>query len=188
MVLFESCEYQDLLKDALRDELSSICEFMGWRFRESSGEYEIGIRSYTPAGEDFSFTVDRDDPLSGLLKYTDSFDPEAHVMAFVEAKLNGDCGIPSIFELCDGAKWLGGQLAQMTEMAEYRFRDRELGVIKQYGMDMLEKNGIEPDERAVLSVASALQKAWLDITEEDFLGAYEHTKTIMAQNKKSKGR
>lgn len=85
------------------NQFKKICEKCGWKvyvYKE-----EIELEQYSPAGEDFSFAIDRNaDLVEQVEDYAENFDIDEHVEFWVKAKSEGARGVPSISELVEDAK------------------------------------------------------------------------------------
>lgn len=90
-------------------------EDTGWTVRECENEWEIA--QYTPAGEDFFFTVSTDNIIGGIKEYAKDFDVDEHVVMWVEAH-NSCRGVPSIRELLEDAEWIDNELQELVDKIE----------------------------------------------------------------------
>lgn len=82
----------------------AACEKEGWKVSECDKIFELS--KYSPLGEDFSFTVERKNPVKGLEDYYDSFDPEEHAAMWIQAKMQkgNPAQVPgSLEDLCHDA-------------------------------------------------------------------------------------
>ena len=78
-----------------------ICDDLGWVLRED-GNY-VDVCQYSPAGEDFFFTVAKRNFAEEVDQYADDFDADEHAEMWVECR-NTVRGVPqSIRTLIDDA-------------------------------------------------------------------------------------
>lgn len=92
-----------------------IAESLGWNVSVSGNEYEFS--KYSPAGEDFSFSVEGTDANEVVLEiedYANDFDPEDHIEMWVNAKQSGTKGVPSIKELVEDADAIKEMLEELV--------------------------------------------------------------------------
>ena len=86
-----------------------VCENQGWNVNVY--ETEIELSKYTPAGEDFSFTIETDDdPQKQVEEYANDFDVDEHVKMWI-----GGLGAPSIRALLEDAEWLDEDLQRLAK-------------------------------------------------------------------------
>ena len=90
-----------------------ICEKLGWNIRDN-GDGSVEICQYSPAGEDFSFTVDRRNFVDDVKAYYDNFDVDEHIEMWVEARGNGVSGIPSVRRLAIDAEEIDDMLQDLA--------------------------------------------------------------------------
>jgi hypothetical protein len=98
-------------------KLRRICENLGWTIEIE--EYANGtyyrIAQYSPAGEDFSFSVDAtDDFVQSVKEYAADFNPDEHIEMWIEARKNGTAGVPSARELVHDAEDLDTMLQELA--------------------------------------------------------------------------
>lgn len=87
----------------MTEKAREICENCGWTVRENNGS-DVELSKYSPAGEDFSFTVGIDDDLADAIQneYYD-YDVDEHVMLWINNR--GHNGVPgTIRELLEDAE------------------------------------------------------------------------------------
>lgn len=87
-----------------------ICENQGWHINVY--ETDIELNKYTPAGEDFSFTIDANDDLQRQVEeYADDFDVDEHVKMWI-----GGPGAPSSIRcLLEDAEWIDEDLHDLAK-------------------------------------------------------------------------
>ena len=106
----------------LSPEIIEIAERLGWTVKEyDDGTAEFS--QYSPAGEDFSFTVKAENAAQDIYAYYNNFDVDDHIEMWIEAKNNGVAGVPSIRRLVDDAEAISEMLktlagAVLSEVAE----------------------------------------------------------------------
>lgn len=92
------------------EELKEKIESFDWNISDCSfGNGEDGwyIAQYSPAGEDFSFSIchnnDVPEAIREINEYAYNFDKDEHINMHIEARNNGLSGVPSIKELVEDA-------------------------------------------------------------------------------------
>lgn len=87
-----------------------ICENQYWNVNVY--ETEIELSKYTPAGEDFSFTIDANDDLQRQVEeYANDFDVDEHVKMWIDGP-----GTPgSIRVLLEDAEWIDEDLHRLAK-------------------------------------------------------------------------
>lgn len=96
-------------KERLNPKIIKIAEKLDWTVKE----YEDGTAEfshYSPAGENFSFTVNAENAAQEIYEYYDKFDVDDHIEMWVEAKQNGVAGVPSIRRLVEDAEAISEML------------------------------------------------------------------------------
>lgn len=86
-----------------------ICEKLGWNVHDY-GDGTVEIRQYSPAGEDFFFTVDRKSFVDDVKFYYENFDVDEHIEMWVKARDCGVSGIPSVRRLVIDAEEIDDML------------------------------------------------------------------------------
>lgn len=76
-------------------------EQLDWAVNED--ESSIELEKYSPAGEDFIFSVSTDNFVDDIKECAVNFDPDEHIEMWVMAKHNDGKNIPSIRELVEDA-------------------------------------------------------------------------------------
>ena len=94
--------------------LKKVCEELGWSVHEEDDEYYLS--KYSPAGEDFGFSISKDNPYEEVQEYSDNFDPDEHCIMWIK-EMNTVSGVPqSVRELIRDAEAIAGML---NELATY---------------------------------------------------------------------
>lgn len=104
---------------SLKDRLIDKAQDLDWTVYVDDQCWEFG--KYSPAGEDFVFSVSGDDIVAAVKEYYEDFAPEEHAMDLVIAKRNGFAGIPDLRTLCDDADAIDEMLHELADA----FRDVE---------------------------------------------------------------
>ncbi len=72
------------------------------KFSYCGGDY-VELEFYSPAGEDFVFSLTVNDFADEFTHFANTFDPDDHAEALIEAKMHGFQGVPSARELIKDA-------------------------------------------------------------------------------------
>lgn len=98
----ECKSYNCNLKFELPERIINLCEQRDWTVHtEVDGESAV-LEKYSPAGEDFMFTVSTANFIGDVVEYADDFDPDEHAEMWIARR--GTRGIPSsIRELINDA-------------------------------------------------------------------------------------
>lgn len=92
----------------------AIAEKLGWHVHEENGEY-IDFAQYSPAGEDFSFTVSAKNCIQEVIEYAENFDADEHAEMWVK-NMHETEGVPqSIRVLIDDAESIQEMLDNLAE-------------------------------------------------------------------------
>ena len=97
-----------------------LIEKHGWTITDcdyNGGSKGFEFKKYSPAGEDFIFSVEANNPdelVDNIREYYNDFDPEEHVEMWVEARHNGVGGIPSIRRLVEDADDIDSMLEELS--------------------------------------------------------------------------
>lgn len=84
-----------------------------WNITEE-GDSEVYISRYTPAGEDYGFSVDKFHIAKGIKQEAENFDVDEHTTMWI-----GGCGAPtSIRTLLEDAEWIENELWDLAEAVE----------------------------------------------------------------------
>lgn len=103
----------------------NIIEKLGWNVSEYN-DGSVELSQYTPAGEDFSFTVDKVNLIDDICSYASNFDIDEHIEMLVEARHGGVSGVPSVRELVKDAEELKNMLDELAEAVNPRKTIREI--------------------------------------------------------------
>ena len=91
----------------------NICESNGWVISRYDDE-RVEISKYSPAGEDFSFVVYKDDFIKNVTEYAEDFDIDEHIEMWIEARKHGARGVPSTRELVTDAEDISLMLQELA--------------------------------------------------------------------------
>ncbi|OPZ65926.1 MAG: hypothetical protein BWY85_00285 [Firmicutes bacterium ADurb.Bin506] len=110
-------EFEAVTKDPARpqigDKYREICERLEWSVTEED-DGTVELEKYSPAGEDFIFTVDAEGFVDNVKEYAASFDIDDHIAMWIEAKQNGTAGVPSARELVKDAEDIDKMLQELA--------------------------------------------------------------------------
>lgn len=103
----------------LKSMLIDKAEELEWsvEFEEGSCGRYVEFSKYSPAGEDFGFSVyfdEIEDIPNEVMKYYNSFDIDDHIEMWVEAKNNGVGGVPSIRRLAEDAEDIDDMIKELA--------------------------------------------------------------------------
>lgn len=97
----------------MNKKLKRICENLDWTIREY--EEDIELAKYSPAGEDFFFTVSKKNFLEDVIIYAESFDSDEHAEMWI-INMNTVSGVPqSIRTLIDDADVIKDMLLELAK-------------------------------------------------------------------------
>lgn len=96
----------------LENIFREYAEQLGWVVDED--ETMVELLKGSPAGEDFSFTVEKDDFVKNVEQFANTFDPDEHVAEWMVAKANGARGVPSARILVDDAEAIDEMLDELA--------------------------------------------------------------------------
>lgn len=88
------------------------CEKLGWNVTEEGDGFYIS--QYSPAGEDFGFSIAGKDPKDEIINYYQDFDIDKHVTMWIMAKESGTPGIPTVRELVHDAEKIESMLEDLA--------------------------------------------------------------------------
>ena len=104
-------------KSRVADPVRDVCESLDWSLYEDGDEIELS--KYSPAGEDFSFTVSADSFIEDVKRYASDFDIDEHIEMWISARRNGTSGVPSTRELVKDAEDIDKMLQELaSKLAE----------------------------------------------------------------------
>lgn len=96
----------------MNTRIKRICENLDWVIREY--EEDIELAKYSPAGEDFFFTVSKKNFLDDVIEYAESFDADEHAEMWVE-NMHTVSGVPqSIRTLIEDADAIKEMLLELA--------------------------------------------------------------------------
>ena len=108
-------------------EIIEKAENLGWNvsfdINGAKGDKYAEFRQYSPAGEDFGFTVFYDtisEVPQMVAQYAYDFDIDEHIEMWVEAKQEGVAGVPSIRRLVEDAE----DIQEMLDKLSYELNKR----------------------------------------------------------------
>ena len=100
----------------MKKQYEEEIERLGWWIEEGDEQIEIG--QYSPAGEDFSFCIDAEDPVGQIRQYADDFDADEHAEMWIEAR-DHVSGVPtSVRELINDADAIKKMLTDLADALE----------------------------------------------------------------------
>lgn len=98
----------------MTQEQQRVFEALDWRV--IAFEDEIEFEKYSPAGEDFIFSItDTDDIPHAVWEYADDFDVDEHIEMWILARRSGTSGIPSTTELVEDARAIKEMLRDLAD-------------------------------------------------------------------------
>ncbi len=97
----------------MNERYRDICERLDWSIT-SDGHDNIELEKYSPAGEDFIFTVGEEGFVDNVKAYAASFDQEEHIEMWVLARRSGTRGVPHIKELVEDAQAIDDMLRELA--------------------------------------------------------------------------
>ena len=97
----------------MNDKYREICEDRDWTVHEYD-DGTVELEKYSPAGEDFSFTVSSANFVAAVKEYAAEFDIDEHIEMRIEAKKNGVRGVPSARELVYDAENIDKMLQELA--------------------------------------------------------------------------
>lgn len=116
-------EYKDISRGLKM--LLDKAEEMGWNWETyiepGSRRTYVEIGQPSPAGEDFSMTIDFDEEnqadsfKDSLESYYEDFDIDEHIEMWIEAKRSGTSGVPSTRELVKDAEAIDGMILELSQ-------------------------------------------------------------------------
>jgi hypothetical protein len=95
------------------DGYLAVCENRDWTITDT-GDGRLELGKYSPAGEDFSFIVDKEDFIESVKEYAASFDIDEHIEMWIRARKSGVGGVPSTRELVKDAEDIDKMLRDLA--------------------------------------------------------------------------
>lgn len=100
------------------EKVIEVAESLGWTtYRDENFYTYWEFEKFSPAGEDFCFTVyakNLADLKEELQSYCDYFDREDHVFELLEAKRNGFRGVPDLDTLVEDSQAIEDMLEELA--------------------------------------------------------------------------
>ena len=94
-------------------EIKKIAERLGWRVDEYD-DGTVEFSQYSPAGEDFSFTVNAKEAAKEICEYYNDFDIDEHIEMWIDARENGVIGVPNTRRLVEDAEDIFEMLKELA--------------------------------------------------------------------------
>lgn len=94
------------------NKIIKTSEALGWSVEDDGNT--VSFYQYSPAGEDFSFTVGKENIIEEVREYAADFDIDEHIEMWIEEKRNGVSGVPSARELVHDAEDIDGMLQELA--------------------------------------------------------------------------
>ena len=103
----------------MNEKIINVAEELGWHVHEENGEY-VDFAQFSPAGEDFSFTVSANNIVKEVRKYADGFDADEHAELWLDSRGKGGCPstIRELINDADAIKTMVQDLATALEKIE----------------------------------------------------------------------
>ena len=110
----------------MNTNLENMCayiETLGWDvYCDDDGSVEL--YQFSPAGEDFGFTVSESNLIEDVKDYAESFDSEEHAAMWYDAGQSGVRGVPSLHELVEDADAIQEMLNDLAiNLCAYREKE-----------------------------------------------------------------
>ena len=97
----------------INKQLFDVCEELGWMVYEDDDMIELQM--FSPAGEDFSFSVDKNFFVEDVIAYAESFDSQEHAAFWMVTRYrDNQTGIPSARELVEDADEIQAELTMLA--------------------------------------------------------------------------
>lgn len=113
----------------MTDRQREIIEGLDWTIHDVTFSGNVPgyeLQKYSPAGEDFIFSVEADNLVDNVKAYAAGFDLDEHIAMWIEVRQNKVRAVPSPRELVEDAYAID---AMLKELAEALFAD-ELGPVE----------------------------------------------------------
>lgn len=105
------------------ENLFAYIETLGWDVY-CDGDGSVELYQFSPAGEDFGFTVSESNLIEDVKDYAESFDSEEHAAMWYDAGQSGVRGVPSLHELVEDADAIQEMLNDLaTNLCAYREKE-----------------------------------------------------------------
>lgn len=96
----------------MNEKYREVCENLDWTVHECE-DGSVELEKYSPAGEDFFFSVSSDRFAEEVEEYAGDFDVDEHVELWVDSR--GKRGVPSsVRELVEDAEAIGKMLKELA--------------------------------------------------------------------------
>lgn len=105
------------------ENLFAYIETLGWNVY-CYGDGWVEMYQFSPAGEDFSFTVSANNLIEDVKDYAESFDSEEHAAMWYDAGKRGVRGVPSLHTLVEDADEIQEMLNELA-MNLCAYREKE---------------------------------------------------------------
>ena len=105
------------------ENLFAYIETLGWDVY-CDGDGSVELYQFSPAGEDFGFTVSESNLIEDVKDYAESFDSEEHAAMWYDAGQSGVRGVPSFPELVEDAESIQEMLNELAmDLCAYREKE-----------------------------------------------------------------
>lgn len=108
------------------EELKAYIEDKGWNISDclfGNSQFGWEISQYSPAGEDFSFSIahngDFEEAIKLIKGYAYNFEEDEHIEMYVKARAEGLGGVPSTRELVEDAKAIQEMLDDLADSVNW---------------------------------------------------------------------
>ena len=97
----------------MNEKIREVCLNLGWDIMEY--DEMIELQMFSPAGEDFSFSVDKSNFIEDVIAYSESFDGQEQAAFWIATRYrDNQAGIPSIRELGEDADEIQAELTMLA--------------------------------------------------------------------------
>ena len=105
------------------ENLLAYIETLDWDVY-CDGDGSVELYQFSPAGEDFGFTVSESNLIEDVKDYAESFDSEEHAAMWYDAGQSGVRGVPSFPELVEDAESIQEMLNELAmDLCAYREKE-----------------------------------------------------------------
>lgn len=108
----ECIKHSTGIKAGIPDKYIDICEELDWSVHICNDDVEL--EKYSPAGEDFIFTVPTLNFVKEVEQYAEDYDPDEHAEMWIDSRGKGGCP-SSIRELIDDADAIAEMLKELAK-------------------------------------------------------------------------